>query len=138
MTLMRAASASLALLLCWGCAANRPILYPNATLAQRGNAQAQRDIDDCMEFASTHGAANQHAGRIARRTAERGIAGGAAGAVGGAIRGNAGRGSAIGSATAATWAFVAGLLRADAPDPLFRSFVNICLQDQGYRPAGWK
>jgi hypothetical protein len=134
----RTAAITLALGVAWGCAANRPVLYPNATLAQRGDAQAQRDIDECMDFAATHGAANQHAGKIARTTAERGIAGGAAGAVGGAIAGNAGRGAAIGSATAATWGLVTGLFRADAPDPLFRSFVNICLQDRGYRPAGWK
>jgi hypothetical protein len=129
---------AIALLGSWGCAANRPVLYPNATLQQRGDAQAQRDIDACMDFAKAHGAANEHANRIARTTAERGAAGGAAGAVGGAIAGSAGRGAAIGAASAATWGLVAGLFRTDAPDPLFRSFVNSCLQDRGYRPVGWK
>lgn len=141
MTRWRTAALALALLALVGlagCSTSRPVLYPNATLQQRGDVQAQRDIDDCMAFAEAHGAPNQQAGRIARTTTERGAAGGAAGAVGGAIAGRAGRGAAIGAATAATWGFMTSLFRSDAPDPLFRSFVNTCLQERGYRPAGWR
>ena len=121
-----------------GCAAKRPVLYPNATLQQRGDAVAQRDIDACMEFARAHGVENEQAGRIAGNTAKRGIAGGAAGAVGGAIAGHAGRGAAIGAATAATWGLMQGIFGSGEPDPLFRSFVNVCLKDRGYQLIGWR
>ena len=125
-------------LLIGGCAAKRPVLYPNAIHQQRGEAVAERDIDACMEFASAHGVENAQAGRIASNTAKRGAAGGAAGAVGGAIAGRAGRGAAIGAATAATWGLVQGIFRSNEPDPLFRSFVNVCLQERGYQLIGWR
>ncbi len=131
-----AAAAAMALLV-GGCAANRPVLYPNATLAERGNVQAEQDIDACLAYADAQGMDDGRAGRIARTTAERGAMGGAAGAVGGAIRGNAGRGAAIGSAVSATWALMSGLFASNKPDPLYKSFVNVCLQERGYRPIGW-
>jgi hypothetical protein len=125
-------------LLVGACATQRPMLYPNATLQQRGEAMAERDIDACMEFARAEGIENEQAGRIASNTATQGIAGGAAGAVGGAIAGHAGRGAAIGAATSATWGLVRGIFRSGSPDPLFRSFVNVCLQNRGYQLIGWK
>jgi len=125
-------------LLIGACATQRPMLYPNATLQHRGEAMAERDIDDCMEFARSQGIENKQAGRIASNTAKRGIAGGAAGAVGGAIAGHAGRGAAIGAATSATWGLVSGVFRSDSPDPLFRSFVNVCLNNRGYQLIGWR
>jgi outer membrane lipoprotein SlyB len=120
------------------CATQRPVFYPNATLQQRGESMAEQDIDACMEYARVQGIENEQAGRIASSTAKRGAAGGAAGAVGGAIAGHAGRGAAIGSATAATWGLMQGLFSSSAPDPLFRSFVNVCLQNRGYQLIGWR
>ena len=117
------------------CAAQRPVLYPNATLQRKGEAVAQLDVEigwiEARRF-------EEQAGRIASNTAKRGAAGGAAGAVGGAIAGHAGRGAAIGAATAATWGLMRGLFSSGAPDPLFRSFVNVCLQNRGYQLIGWR
>jgi hypothetical protein len=31
-----------------------------------------------------------------------------------------------------------GLFSSGAPDPLFRSFVNVCLQNRGYQLIGWR
>jgi hypothetical protein len=126
------------LILGLGCASQRPVLYPNPALRERGREQADHDIETCMRYAEESGAENERAERVARGTAERGAAGGAAGAVGGAIAGSAGRGAAIGAASAATWGFVRGLFESDAPDPVFRGFVDKCLRDLGYEPIGWK
>ena len=129
---------SVTALLLEACMTQRPVFYPNATLQQRGEAVAERDIDACMESANARGIENEQAGRVANNTAGRGAAGGAAGAAGGAIAGHAGRGAAIGAATAATWGLIRGLFRSSAPDPLFQSFVNVCLQNRGYQLIGWR
>jgi hypothetical protein len=129
---------ALTALLVGGCAASRPVLYPNATLEERGDAQAALDIDTCLAFADAQGVGDGRAGRVARSTAQRGAGGAAAGAAGGAIAGNAGRGAAIGAATSATWGLFSGLFRSNTPDPLYQNFVNICLQELGYRPIGWR
>ena len=133
----RITALALTALLVAGCATNRPVLYPNATLQARGEAQAERDIDACLAFADSQGVGEGPAGRIARTTAQRGAGGAAAGAAGGAIAGNAGRGAAIGGATAATWGLMSGLFRSNRPDPLYQSFVNTCLRERGYQPIGW-
>jgi hypothetical protein len=43
-----------------GCAASqRPVLYPNNYLKTVGSAQADRDINDCMQTAETYVKKNQ-------------------------------------------------------------------------------
>ena len=74
-------------LLVAGCAASKPILYPNAHLQQVGEAAADRDIDECREMAKNAGATPSpgKSGQVAGSTAVGGAIGSAAGAVGGAV-----------------------------------------------------
>ena len=59
-----------------GCgASHRPVLYPNNHLKTVGNAQAQRDIDECMQTAETYVKKNQDS-----KVAEGAVKGGAVGA----------------------------------------------------------
>jgi hypothetical protein len=123
-----------------GCSASpRPVFYPNARLAEVGEAQVQQDIDACMAAAeaagvSRSGGTGQAAGNVAKTAA----IGGAAGAAGGAVRGHAGRGAAVGAAAGAAGGTMRELFRTREPDPVFKNFVDRCLRDKGYDPIGWK
>lgn len=120
------------------CAAQRPVLYPNAHLYAVGQTTAQNDIDQCMQLARDHGAGTNRSGRVARSTAGGAAVGGAAGAAAGAVWGRPGRGAAAGAAGGAAGTMIRSLLDADKPAPLFRGFVEKCLRDKGYVPIGWR
>ena len=120
-----------------GCAAKRPVLYPNDQLYAVGEAQARRDVSDCMERAEADIGRGRRGGPIAG-AATGGAAGAAAGAAGGAVVGRAGRGAAVGGAAAAAGGFVRGLLRSREPDAAYRAYVNRCLREVGYEPIGWR
>jgi outer membrane lipoprotein SlyB len=122
-----------------GCAATRPVLYPNAHFKAVGAEAAARDIASCMELAEAAGAkaAGTDAGRAATRTAGGAAVGAAAGAVGGAVGGSAGTGAAIGAASGATAGLLHWLFSAPKRSPAFENFVNRCLQERGYEPVGW-
>ncbi len=131
--------------LCWimmivlvltGCASEKPVLYPNSTLARRGETAGDAAINACMQQAEANGLSYSK-GRVARRTVESGAVGGAGGAVGGAIYGNAARGAAIGAAGGATVGLLRGLFARNDPAPVYRAYVNRCLRDRGYDPIGW-
>ena len=121
-----------------GCATQRPVLYPNQHLEQVGKDGAKRDIDACMELASSADLEKSKAGEAAKSTATGAAVGGAAGAVGGAIMGSAGRGAGAGAAIGAVGGLARGLFSASEPDPLFKNYVNICLRERGYQTIGWK
>ena len=72
--------AGLGALLLVGCASQRPVLYPNSTLQQRGDVAGDRAIEGCMQRAEAAGL-DYSKGNVARRTAESGAVGGAGGAV---------------------------------------------------------
>ncbi len=137
---MPARSAALALgaVLVLGCAMKRPVLYPNETYRQVGQAAADEDIETCIALARDAELEESAAGKVAKRTAAGGAKGGAAGAAGGAVFGRAGKGAAAGAAGAGAGALVGGVLSSREPDPLLRRYVNMCLQDMGYRIVGWK
>ena len=128
-----------------GCAASRPVLYPNEQYNRVGEAAAQRDVDDCLQRASQYvksggqsGEAARHAGGSAAVGA--GV-GAASGAVGGAIAGNPGEGAAIGAATGATAGLLSSLFNWSGSkdvDPVYANFVDRCLRERGYEPIGWK
>lgn len=124
----------------WGCAASKPILYPNAHFRQVGEAAAEQDIEECFALAKEAGATpNQgKAGQVAGSTAAGGAIGSAAGAVGGAVVGHPGRGSMVGAAGGATGGLLRGLFRKSQPSSAYRQFVNRCLQERGYEPVGWE
>ncbi len=125
-------------LLVLGCAAPRPVLYPNTYLNTVGAAAAEQDINECIALAQQAGVGSSKAGRVATRTATAGAVGGAAGAAAGAVRGNAGRGAAMGAAGGAAGGFVSGMIKSRDLDPVSKRYVEVCLQERGYRVLGWK
>lgn len=136
----RSSSFLIIMFLVAGCAASKPILYPNAHLQQVGKEVADRDINECREMAKDAGAiASQgKSGQVAGSTAVGGAIGSAAGAVGGAVVGHPGRGAMVGAASGATAGFLRGLFRRSAPNNAYKQFVQRCLQERGYDPMGWE
>ena len=128
--------AGLGALLLVGCASQRPVLYPNSTLQQRGDVAGDRAIEGCMQRAEAAGL-DYSKGNVARRTAESGAVGGAGGAVAGAIYGSAARGAVAGAAGGATAGLIRGLFDRNDPAPVYRAYVNRCLAEQGYVSIGW-
>lgn len=117
----------------------RPVLYPNARMQQVGEAQARRDVDQCIAMAERAGASGSGAGPVGRGAAEGAAIGGTTAAVGSAIRGgrvleNAAAGAAVGATAGA----VHGAFRSGGPDPIHRNFVQRCLRDRGYEVIGWR
>ena len=139
--------AGVALLVAWmaGCAASRPVVYPNEKSIRVGPNVVADDIDDCMrrarEFASGGGQGGQVARDMAGRTAVSAGVGAAAGAAGGAIYGDAARGAAAGAAGGAAAGFLGGIfdgMRNRDPDPVIQNFVTRCLRERGYEVIGWR
>lgn len=136
---------ALALLLV-GCAAQRPVLYPNDQLRRVGTAVADRDINYCMSQADEYTSSSSRAGRVAEGAVTQGgtsaAVGAAAGAAGGAIVGRAGPSAAVGAAGGLAAGTVSGLIvglsRKESPSPLYRNFVDRCLRERGYDPIGWE
>jgi hypothetical protein len=123
-----------------GCASTqRPVLYPNGTLARAGQAQAERDTDDCLRMAENHGLSPTGNTRVVRRGAEGAAVGAAAGAAGAAVYGrDVGRAAGTGAAAGAAAGAVRGSFEAVEPNPTYRRFVQRCLRDRGYDVIGWQ
>ena len=121
-----------------GCAASqRPVLYPNNYLKTVGSAQADRDINDCMQTAEAYVKKNQDS-KVAEGAVKGGAVGAATGAAVGAVTGNFGRGLAAGAAGGAAGGATYGLFKAAEPSPVYKNFVNRCLREKGYEPMGWQ
>ncbi len=120
-----------------GCGTPRPVLYPNDHLKRVGDAQARYDTDECRQDADAYVRSNP-TGQVVGSTVFGGAAGGAVGAAGGAVVGELGRGAGVGAATGATAGLIRGLFKASQPSPVYKSFVERCLQEKGYEPIGWK
>ncbi|HOG08288.1 MAG: cell envelope biogenesis protein OmpA [Syntrophales bacterium] len=119
-----------------GCATG-PVLYPNSYLREVGEAKAHEDIAECETLADQYvqsDAGIQAAKDMAISAGGGAIIGGAAGAV----VGHLGRGVGVGAATGAAAALVRGVIRASEPSPLFKSFMDRCLQERGYEVIGWQ
>lgn len=121
-----------------GCAARYgPVLYPNPHLQSVGEEQAQRDIDECEVLAEKYIKDNPGAD-TARGIATGGVAGAVVGGAAGAVTGSLGRGIGVGAAVGAASGLVHGIAKASRPSPLYKSFVDKCLQERGYEPLGWE
>ncbi len=121
-----------------GCAAKRPVLYPNHHLAMVGPEAAEADIEYCLELARNYGADTAAGEKVARDTVTGAAVGGATGAAVGAILGDFGKGAAAGAAGGAAGSLTRSIIRSDEPDPIHRRFVERCLRDMGYEPIGWR
>lgn len=124
-------------LLLAGCGMARPVLYPNAQVQQVGEAQAQKDIDECTQKAEAYVQDNP-AGDVAKTTAAGAVVGTAIGAAVGAITGDFGQGVAIGAASGGISGLFGGLFQVSQPSPVHKQFVERCLREKGYEPIGWK
>ncbi|NPU83454.1 MAG: cell envelope biogenesis protein OmpA [Syntrophaceae bacterium] len=133
------AAAFLGLLLALGGCAGRqgPVLYPNPHLQTVGEAQAQRDIEECESMADAYIRTNPGAD-TAKSTAAGGAAGAVVGGAAGAVTGSLGRGIGVGAAVGAASGLVRGVAKASRPSPLYKRFVDKCLRDRGYEPLGWE
>lgn len=123
-----------------GCAAvqTQPVLYPNAKFKQSGEAQAQRDVNDCVTLAERAGAA-AGSGPIVRGGMQGAAIGGAAAAVGGLIRGgNVLNDAAAGAAIGGTAGAVSGAFQNSEGGAVYHNFVGRCLAERGYEVIGWK
>ncbi|HOD28612.1 MAG TPA: cell envelope biogenesis protein OmpA [Syntrophales bacterium] len=119
-----------------GCATG-PVLYPNAHLREVGEAKAHGDIAECEALADQY--VQSDAGVQAAKDMAISAGGGAiVGGVAGAVVGHLGRGVGVGAATGAAAALVRGVIRASEPSPLFKSFMDRCLQERGYEVIGWQ
>ncbi|WP_341674927.1 hypothetical protein [Niveibacterium sp. SC-1] len=121
------------------CATPQPVLYPNTTYQQRGEAQAKRDVAQCIQMAENAGAVTDFETKAAGDAAKGAVVGGAAAGVGAAIWDTANAGKAAGAGAAAGAVF-GGLNTAlgSRHDSLKQSFVNRCLHEKGYDVIGWK
>jgi len=114
-----------------------PVLYPNQKFKQVGDAQAQADVDYCM----------QRSEKFAKDKTFRKVAGGtgvgalAGAAVGGALGvltgtnvGNAlGKGAVVGGVAGGVGSGLSNL----GTSKLKQGWVNKCLSDKGYKVMGW-
>ena len=126
-------------LLAAGCAANKPVIYPNSHSQSVGTGQVEGDIAECKQLAESAGASpyGGDASDAARAAVHGGAVGAATGAVGGAIGGSATRGAKIGAASGATASLLHAFFKKPASNPTYRNFVERCLRDRGYDLAGW-
>lgn len=126
-------------LLAAGCAANKPVIYPNTHSKSVGSGQVEADIAACKHLAKSAGATpyGGHASGAARHAVRGGAIGAATGAVGGAIGGNAPQGAKIGAASGATASLLHAFLKEPAANPAYRNYVERCLVDRGYDLVGW-
>lgn len=111
-----------------GCAAQRPVLHPNAKYQQAGPEAARRDVDGCMRLAEQSGSLRGSGERAGSREARGAIASGASAAVGAAMYSDSleerpTAGAAAGSPTG------------DTP---YRAFVQRCLRERGYEVVDWQ
>ena len=136
-TILSGSAAAFLALVISGCAAERPVLYPNEKLTTSGPAISQQDIDNCMALAESSGArahgSTPDPGEVAVNTG----AGAASGAARGAVHGNPGTGAAAGAAGAAAGSVFRGFFRPHK-NPMNRRFVEMCLHERGYQVVGWQ
>jgi predicted small lipoprotein YifL len=119
------------------CSVKRPMLYPNAHLNKAGQAQAQRDIDECWRMADAY-VKSEPGKEVAKDAAKTGTVGAATGAAAGAVWGHAGRGAAAGAAGGIAAGTTQGIFNSSEPSPVFKNIVDSCLREKGYEPIGWQ
>ena len=82
-----------------GCAAKRPVLYPNELYRSTGAEKAQQEINDCLKQADQANAQGTLADEVALKTGKSALVGGATGAVIGAVLGRFVAGATAGAVT---------------------------------------
>ena len=119
-----------------GCAARRPVIYPDERATRAGDATADREVERCEALAKSRG--SSRSAELARDGALASGSGAAIGAASGAIWGAAARGAAAGAAGGAVAGLLHGIVASSEPSPTYQSWVATCLGDRGYRVVGWE
>ncbi len=115
-----------------------PTLYPNTHLKQVGTAVAQQDIDACFASAREYGVNEKKDGEVGQKAASGAAIGAISAGVWGLIRGDAGERALAGAASGAATGATIGAIDSQNLDPVFKNYVNKCLQDKGYEIIGWQ
>ena len=119
----------------------KPVLYPNATLTRVGEAQGRSEVEGCMGRAAQAGLApDQKSNEVGRRAGEGAATVGVASAVGALITGRSSdvlRAGAAGAAVGGSAGAVSGAFHNDKVNPVYRQFVQRCLQEKGFDVIGW-
>lgn len=129
---------ALLLIIMMACAPKQPVLYPDEQLESVGKKASKDDINDCIRLAEESGLDSDQTGEVVGDTALGAAVGGATGVAVGAIHGRTGRGAASGAAAGGIAGLVRGLFRSREPEPVFRNYVEKCLQDREYTTIGWR
>jgi hypothetical protein len=128
---------ALAALVASGCAARRPVLYQDA-LVSGDVVTADAQVGECETLAAAHEEPNP-VPQVAKQTFMGAVIGTVGGVVGGAVWGNPGVGAAAGAAGgAAASLFNAVVFQPLEPTPIYRTAVETCLSEHGYRVVGWR
>ena len=135
-----------AVLLCTGCASQRPILYPNDHLNKVGMKKAEEDVDKALKTADKYGlSSSTHADDAADVTTDSAVGaatgaavGGVAGASGTSVGTGAAAGAAGGAAAGGTRIFFRWLFGSSEPSQAYRRFVERSLKEKGYDVIGWE
>jgi outer membrane lipoprotein SlyB len=118
-----------------------PVLYPNATLTDVGDEQAQVEVAACRSRAVAAGLGpTQKNNEVSRRAGEGAATGGVASAVGAFVTGRSNdalRGAAAGGLIGGAAGAVSGSFNNDKPSSVYRTFVQRCLTDKGFDVIGW-
>ncbi|NDV24692.1 hypothetical protein [Desulfovibrio sp. JC022] len=127
---------ALLLLACPACA-KKPVLYPNEQYKKAGETKVSEDIEYCMEFAEKSVGKESKGKTSAKAGIQGGLIGGAIGLGIGIVTGSPGSSAMAGAAGGAAGGAVGGAVQ-DNEDPLYKKFVERCLQEKGYETMGWK
>ena len=119
----------------------RPVLYPNAALTRVGDAQAKAEVDGCQARAGQAGLTpDQKNNQVGRRAGEGAATAGVASVVAALITGRSSdilRAGAAGAAIGGSAGAVSGAFNNDKVNPVYRQFVQRCLQEKGFDVIGW-
>jgi outer membrane lipoprotein SlyB len=140
---------ALAILLLAGCAHTgsrspnaRPVLYPNATFKEVGEAKAAEETGACMAAAEHAGLTPDEKDNAVGHGAAKGAAVvGTVGAVGALVRGRSLEGAVSSGAKGAVVGGAAGAVVGsfqEKPNMTFRHFVTRCLGEKGLEVIGWQ
>ncbi len=116
----------------------QPNLYPNEFLKKTPYSTVQSDIAGCKAQATSslnEGSTGRNAVRSGARTAAKGAA---LGALAGSISGKAGKGAGAGAAVGGVVGVAGAAKEGRQGSPDWRKYVEVCLEEKGYKVVGWK
>ncbi len=117
----------------------QPVLYPDARYESLTKEQIDQDLKFCTDKAEKYVEWRKKRGKKIGRSTMKGAGFGAflgvvTGLVTGDIQGAVISGAAVGAAAG----LAKGAYASRKPGSIWRRFVEYCLAEKGYKPAGWK